>query len=170
MDQATITRGTALPLPEQANAYTHCACEYCNNIIRFQASAAGRKAECPHCGRAIVLGAAALPALVMQKPATAQRLKRSRRTRVSRATFVLGWLLFLSGFLTLLGSIVTPLIGNETVARALTLVMSLLATAAGLTLMLEGQQTETYWVCSACENPLESAHTATCAYCAMELR
>lgn len=149
--------------------YAQCACEYCGNSIRFQKSYDGQKVECPHCGRAIVLGVS-VPAVLVMREALGERIQLSRKKRMSTLQSTLGWLLFLSGFLSLLSSTVTPFFGEETLSRAMALIVSLLATGFGLILMLESRQSETYWVCSVCDHPLSSSETLICPACEAQLR
>lgn len=142
-------------------------CEYCGDSITFQASAKGQKAECPHCGRVVQLGAV-LPAVLEMRKRTGVRVEKLNRTRIPAVTLLLGWPLFGAGFLAILSSMVTPLIGGDALARALGLFLSLLATGIGLALMLESRHTQTYWVCSACASKLANRDAIVCGTCAAE--
>ena len=83
---------------------------------------------------------------------------------------VLGWPLFLAGLVTLISLMFVPFSASQTVARAITLGSTLMATTAGLVLMIEGRRTKTYWVCSACQNPLSSPDALICTGCKTELQ
>ena len=143
-------------------------CEYCVHPMKFQEDAKGQKAECPNCGRTVLLGMVS-PAFLEMHKAGGTRVRRVAQTRIRSMTLRLGWPLFATGFLSLLSSMVTPLLGGETAARALSLFLSLLATGVGLALMLESRNSRTYWACSVCEARLPSPNVINCSTCDAEL-
>jgi predicted RNA-binding Zn-ribbon protein involved in translation (DUF1610 family) len=149
--------------------YTTCACTYCGHEMQYQRIAEGTKAECPHCGRVIHLGVDRLKSALSLHEIKGQRLRRSRRTSLRKFALVLGWPLFLSGLLTLVGMTLMPFDPGRYLQCLLTLVLSFVATTFGLMLLMEGRRTQSYWVCSLCEQRLGNGHDLMCPNCHGEL-
>lgn len=147
-----------------------CTCDYCGEVIKFMSGAQGQTAECPNCGRGVVLSSIQIKPTMAQPGLVGERLRITNRSKIRQVAARVGLGLFPISVISLLWLVLTPYEIAKPPVRGLILLLDLLFATAGLVMLIEGKRTKTRWTCSICHSRLDSWNTISCRCCGAGLR